>query len=181
MAEETFPQDVGLELIPSGDEDLVSADDQLLAAEASLLDDPFATPTEAPPIPFGRSWAFDRTTGRYMRSGTAPLEVRGVGALREWIYNALATAQGRHEVFSDEFGIEDPDDWIGLVDPTDALSTFEPRARDALRQHDRIEDLDEVNASFDPTTGTITVNNFLVITDQADAVPLDNIELTPNF
>jgi hypothetical protein len=178
----TFPDDPNFELIPANDEDLLSADDQLAAAEASLSDDPFATAaTQPPPIPFGRSWAWDRQRERYERLGTAPVEVRGLDALRQWVYNALSTAQGVHPIFSDEFGIEDPDDWIGLVDPVDAIATFEPRAREAVQQHDRIEDLDEMTPEWDPSTGTITIPDLLLITDQANAVPLGDIELKPNF
>lgn len=179
---DTFTSDTSFEAVPADDQDLVSPDKQLAAAEASILDDPLAsTATETPPIPFGRTWAWDRERERYVRLGTAPVEVRGAAALREWIYNALATAQGVHPIFSDEFGIEDPDDWIGLVDPTDAISTFEPRAREAILQHDRVEDLDDLTPSFDPSTGTITIPDIVVITDQADAVPLAQIELKPNF
>lgn len=174
--------DASFQVVPAGDEDLISGDQQLAAAEASLADDPLSTvATETPPIPFGVTWAWDRERERYVRFGAAPAEVRGVSALREWIYNALATAQGVHPIFSDEFGIEDPDDWIGLADPTDAIATFEPRAQEALLQHDRIEELDDLVISFDPSTGIITIPNIVVITDQTDAVPLAPIELKPNF
>lgn len=181
MADQTFPEDAGFSLIPASDEDLISADAQLAAAETSVTDDPFsAAPTQTPQIPFGRSWAFDRVTGRFIRIGGQPAEVRGVDALQEWIRNALATAQGACPIFSDDFGMEDPDDWIGVADPTDALSTFEPRAKEALRQHDRIVDLDLVSPEYDPSTGIITIDNINVITDQDDAVPLQDFEVAPS-
>jgi hypothetical protein len=180
---ETFTDNPSFELLPAEDEDLISAADQLEAAEASITDDPFGddAAAEEPSIPMGRSWAWDPISERYVRQGTAPAEVRGRDALREWIYAALRTAQGVHPLLPDDYGIEDPDDWIGVVDPADALSTFEPRALEALVQHDRIEDLDDLTARFDPSTGTITISDLIVITDEAEAVPLTDIELTPNY
>jgi hypothetical protein len=181
MAEETFDPGGTLSIVPPLDEDLISADDALASAEASLTDDINAPGAAPPPIPFGKSWAWDRRNERYVRAGTAPLQVTGYDALREWIYSALQTAQGVHPVFSDQFGIEDPEDWIGLADPSDAMATFEPRAREALLQHERIEDVDEMDIAFDPDTGTITVSNIIIITDASEAVPLSDIEITPNI
>lgn len=181
---ETFPvEDTGFEMLPVDDEDLVAAADQLEAAEASLEDDPFSPSTaqEDPPIPMGRSWAWDPEAERFVRLGTTPVEVRGLDALRQLIYATLRTAQGAHAIYSDTVGIEDPDDWIGEADPTDALATFEPRAADALTQIDRIEELDELNPSYDPSTGIITIDDMVVITDEAEAVPLTEIELTPDY
>lgn len=113
--------------------------------------------------------------------GAAPAEVRGTDALRQWIYSALQTAQGAHAVFPGSFGIENPDDWIGVVDPTDALVTFEPRANDALKQHDRIEELDDLTAEYDPDEGVISIEDLVVVTDEQEAVPLTEVELTPNY
>jgi hypothetical protein len=179
---ETFPDDAGFELLPIEDTDLIDASEQLAAAEASIADDPFGQTAVAPsPIPFGRSWEWDQTTERYVRVGTAPAETRGLDSLRQWIYAALQTAQSVHAVFPTAFGIEDPDDWIGGVDPTDALVTFEPRANDALTQHDRIEELDDVTAEYDPDEGVISIEDLVVITDEQEAVPLTEVELTPNY
>lgn len=179
---ETFSDDAGLELLPVEDTDLIAAADQLAAAEASITDNPFTqtTPTEAP-IPFGKSWLWDPTVERYVRLGSAPVETRGTDTLRQWIYAALHTAQGVHAILPPTFGMERPDDWIGTVDPTDALATFEPRAEDALTQHDRIESLDDLTATADPEEGVITIEDLVVVTDENDAVPLTEIEINPNF
>jgi len=181
MAEETFTDNDEFELLPAGDEDLLSADAQLAAAEASLTDDAFATDSSPAPIPFGKSWAWDRERQRYKRGGSsaAPQVVYGKDSLREWIGNALCTAQGGSPIFSDEFGIEEPDDWIGLADPGDAIATFEPRAREAVTQHDRVRELDELDPEFDPDEGVVTVSNILVVTDEAEAVPLLPFDISP--
>lgn len=113
--------------------------------------------------------------------GGAPIETRGTDTLRQWMFAALHTAQGAHPVFPPSFGIEDPDDWIGGVDPTDALSTFEPRANDALTQHDRVEEVDDITAEYDPDEGVISIEDLVVITDEQEAVPLTEVELTPNY
>lgn len=177
---ETFASESGLSLIPTDDEDLLAANDQLAAAEASISDDIFATPTTAPAkIPFGRSWAWDRDRERYVRQGSAPAEVRGRDALRQWIYAAARTAQGVHAIFSDEYGMEEPDDWIGVLDPSDALETFEPRFREAVLQHERIEAVDQMTPKFDPNTGIITVADLVIVTDEAEAVPILPFDISP--
>lgn len=179
---ETFPvEDTGFEMLPVDDEDLVAAADQLAAAEASLEDDPYSAQAEEAPIPLGRSWAWDPEVERFVRLGTAPVEVRGIDTLRQLIYATLRTAQGAHPIYSPAVGMEKPDDWIGEADPTDALATFEPQATDALTQIDRIEEVDELNPEYDPSTGTITIEDMVVITDEAEAVPLTEIELTPDY
>lgn len=181
---ETFPDNASFELLPIEDTDLISASEQLEAAEASIADNPFGAgaATAAPaPVPFGRTWQWEPDTERYVRLGSAPVEARGLDSLRQWIYAALQTAQGVHAVFPTAFGIEKPDDWIGGVDPTDALVTFEPRANVALKRHDRIEELDDLTAEYDPDEGVITIEDIVVITDEQEAVPLTEVELTPNY
>ena len=150
------------------------------AAEASVLDDPFAAAEEEdPPIPFGRSWAFDYDRGRFFRSAGAPAETRGVATLVEYVNAAMRTAAGVHPILPPEFGIESPEDFLGVADPTEALSDFEDRLRTALLANDRIEDVREFEADVDLATGVITVTNLLIVTDQEDVVPIGptNVEV----
>lgn len=143
------------------------------AAEASVFDDPFAAAEgEDPPIPFGRSWAFDYDKGRFIRSAGAPAETRGVATLIEYVNAAMRTAAGVHPILPPEFGIESPEDFLGTVDPTEALSDFQDRLRRALIAHDRIEDVRSFEADWDPSLGIITVTNLLIVTDQEDVVPI---------
>lgn len=179
---DTFPANPDFQLLPVEDTDLISASEQLAAAEASITDNPFAQTTAGPAAtPFGRSWQWDPTVERYVRLGTAPVETRGLDTLRTWIYAALQTAQSVHAVYPTAFGIENPDDWIGVTDPTDALVTFEPRANVALKQHERIREVDDLTAEYDPDEGVITIEDLVVITDEQEAVPLTEVELTPNY
>lgn len=143
------------------------------AAEESVFDDPFdATEEEDPPIPFGRSWAFDYDRGRFIRSAGAPATTRGVATLVEYVNAAMRTAAGVHPILPPEFGIEDPEDFLGSADPSEALSDFEDRLRAALLAYDRIEDVREFEAEVDLGEGIILVTNLLIVTDQQEVVPL---------
>jgi hypothetical protein len=165
------PEDPAFSLIPL--EEGADPEAVLDAAEASVLDEPFAAAeADDPPIPFGRSWAFDYDHGRFIRSAGAPAETRDVATLVEYVNAAMRTAAGVHPIFPPEFGIESPEDFLGGVDPTEALSDFEDRLRTALLAHDRIQDVREFEADVDFAKGIITVTNLLIVTDQEDVVPL---------
>lgn len=173
-----MPEDPAFSLVPL--EEGADPEAVLDAAEASVLDDPFgAAETDDPPIPFGRSWAFDYDNGRFFRSAGAPAETRGVSTLVEWINATMRTAAGVHPIFPPEIGIERPEDFLGAADPTEALSDFEDRLRTALLAHDRIQDVREFEADVDLSTGIITVTNLLIVTDQEDVVPIGptNVEV----
>jgi hypothetical protein len=172
------PEDPAFSLVPL--EEGADPEAVLDAAEASVLDDPFAaTETDDPPVPFGRSWAFDYDNGRFFRSAGAPAETRGVSTLVEWINATMRTAAGAHPIFPPEIGIERPEDFLGAADPTEALSDFEDRLRTALLAHDRIQDVREFEADIDFSKGIITVTNLLIVTDQEDVVPIGptNVEV----
>jgi hypothetical protein len=172
------PEDPAFSLVPL--EEGADPEEVLDAAEASVLDDPFAAgETSDPPVPFGRSWAFDYDNGRFFRSAGAPAETRGVSTLVEWINTTMRTAAGVHPILPPEVGIERPEDFLGAADPTEALSDFEDRLRTALVAHDRIQDVREFEADIDFATGIITVTNLLIVTDQEDVVPIGptNVEV----
>lgn len=173
-----MPEDPAFSLVPL--EEGADPEAVLDAAEASVLDDPFAAAeTDDPPVPFGRSWAFDYDNGRFFRSAGAPAETRGVSTLVEWINATMRTAASAHPIFPPEIGIERPEDFLGAADPTEALSDFEDRLRTALLAHDRIQDVREFEADIDFSKGIITVTNLLIVTDQEDVVPIGptNVEV----
>lgn len=166
-----MPDDPAFSLVPL--EEGADPEAVLDAAEASVLDEPFAAAeADDPPIPFGRSWAFDYDKGRFIRSAGAPAETRDVATLVEYINAAMRTAAGVHPIFPPEFGIESPEDFLGSADPTEALSDFKDRLRTALLVHDRIQDVREFEAEVDLSLGIITVTNLLIVTDQEDVVPI---------
>lgn len=160
-------------LLPSDEEGATDIDARLDAAEEALLTDPaqLAAQVQAP-IPFGRSWSFDWQGGRFYRSGTAPTEVRGEGALIQWIQAAMHTASGAHPIFSNAFGLEDPEAVLDQLDPEEALDDFEADMREALTQHDRIQDVQDFAATFDPSTGVVTITSLTVVTDVNEELSL---------
>jgi hypothetical protein len=179
MPELPFEEDPGLEMLSADAVDEISADDALDAAEASALEDPdlVAEPEETP-IPFGRSWAFDYGRQRFVRVGGSPAEVRGSSALGEWLKAMLHTAVGAHPGFT-TFGLDAPDDWIGVVDPTPALATFERRFREGALAHERIVDVTDVVISRAPDSQTIVLERLTVITDEAEAIQYQDIVAVP--
>lgn len=170
------------ELVPPDDE-APTPEDQLDAAELSALDDPLGIPEEPePPIPFGRSWKFDRERRRFQRAGSAPLEVRGTDALQEWLMNAWTTSAGAHDILPEDFGLNDANAWLGWADPRETLVDLQEDFTGAAQQHDRVVDLDDdLEVDWDPSTGIISINNLTVITDQEESVPLLDVEVEPEI
>lgn len=161
-------------------DEIVEPEAALEAAVSSVLEDPYsATEEKDPPIPFGRSWAFDHDHGHFVRSNGSPAEVRGVAALEEYIQAALRTAAGRHAILPPNFGIQRPEDFLGSADPSEALSDFEARARTALTAHDRIEAVERFEAEVNLSLGIIVVTNLLIITDQEEAIPVGPFQIEP--
>lgn len=167
---ETFPlePDDAFELLPVEDED-VDVDEDLDAAVASALDDPFEIePVSDPPVPLGRTWKFDWDLGRFRRHGERPAEARGEEALHEWLLGAAHTARGAHPIFSDEYGTDAPDAPIGAnaADVEEALSDYEERLREAWTQHDRVSDVVDLKISFDPTGDVVILEDVVVVLDE---------------
>lgn len=168
-----------LELIPVAAGEVLDADTELDAAEASVLDDPpEATVTDDPPIPYGRTPAFDFTTGRFVRLGDGAIPwVSGRDALRQWFGAMLATGRGGCPIHSDEFGLEDPDDYLGTVDPQAEMATFEDRLREGAQFHDRVEDIDDFDVEHDPAEGIVNLLDLTIITDEPEAVVVGNFDM----
>lgn len=170
--------DPAFSLVPFDNE--VTPEDDLNAAEASVLEDTFAsTVPRDPPIPFGLTWAFDYDKGRFVRSAGSPAQVSGASALVEYIQTSMRTAAGAHPIFPPNFGIQRPEDFLGAADPTEALADFQERLKTALLAHDRIEDVRDFEADIDLGQGVITVTNLLIITDQAEVLPLAPFNIEP--
>lgn len=169
--------DEGFELLPADDDD-IPADLALDAAATSAIavDDPAAPLDEEQPEPFGMSWEFDYERGRFKRAGAAPAEVRGLDALKQRCLMALHTARFAHPVFTDAFGMEDPEDLIGEVHVEDRIGDYERRVREALLALDeRISDVTDFSASYDPTVGVLTIDKFSVITDEDEQLSLAGV------
>jgi hypothetical protein len=157
-----FPQD-----------DPVTPEEDVEAAAASVLGDTELTDApEDPPQPFGRTWAFNWAAGRFYRRGGAPVEVRGLDSLVQWLQLARYTQRGAHAVFSDDFGMDGPEDWMGTVDVVEAASDYGARLQDAWTVHDRVASVENFEAHFEDDSGVIVIDSVDVITDTEDTVLL---------
>ena len=181
MAEpDVFTADPGFTMVPADTADFVTADDELDAAEAALLEDRFALEGEGPaPVPFGRTWAFDWSAGRFHRVQASPIEVRGEAALREWLQASLHIAAGAHPILPETIGMEAPNDYLGSVDPTEALADFEQRLVEAWTQHDRVVEVTDVELLHDPRQGIIFMTSATVVTDQDESIELQDLVIGP--
>lgn len=153
-------------------EDPITPEDDLSASSASVLDSPLAEVPAESPVPFGRSWAMDWSTGRFIRAGGSPLETRGLDTLVQWLQLARLTQRGAHDAFSEDFGMDRPDGWMATVDVLEATSDYGVRLADAWLLHDRVASVENFEAYFDSTEGVIIIDTLDVITDTEDSVPM---------
>ena len=145
-------------------------DERVDAAEASALEDPEAEEDDEGVLPFGMSWEFDFTAGRFKQGSTGPLRAYGEDALIQWCLMAMNSTRFAHDVFSEAFGVENMDDLIGSVMTSDIAEEFEARVRDALLVHDRITEVEDFAVTFDPASDTLYVDTFSVVTDEDEQV-----------
>lgn len=168
----------GFELLPSDDETLSPADELAASAAGAVAEAGEITPEADPaPAPFGRTWVFDFETGRFVRSGTSPLPTTGFGALEQWILMAVHTARFAHSVFSDDFGMEEPEKGIGELRSGEMIADYEQRLREAVLVHDRVTALENFTASYNPIEGVLTITYFEVVTDEGEVIPMTDITL----
>jgi hypothetical protein len=173
-------EDLGFEMLPPDDEG-VSAEADLEAAAASALEDAgaeTAAEDEEPARPFGRTWVFDFGKGRFVRQGGAPAETRGAGALQMWCLMAVHSARYAHRVFSDDFGMEHPEDPMGRLLTDERVAEYAERLQEALLVHDRIVAVENFDAAFDPSQGVLLIRSFDVVTDDEDRIPFDGLTIT---
>lgn len=170
--------DLDFELLPSDDEGLSPAE-ELQAAIAGAVAEPGAVipQAEEAPRPLGRTWVFDFEAGRFVRSGGSPAPTSGFGAVQQWVLMAAHTARYAHKVFSDEFGMERPEEGVGELSGTEIVSDYEQHLREAVLVHDRITALDKFVAAVDPLSGDLIITYFEIVTDEEEVISFSNITL----
>lgn len=168
--------DLDLELLPADDDELDEVAD-LDLAEASALEG--VPPVEAndPVEPLGKTWKFDYDQQRFVRQGSSPVEVRGVLCLQEWVQLAIRTARFAHDVFSEDYGMESPEDVIGQVPPDELLADYGNRMREAVLVHDRVTDFTDFQGDYDPSEGTINIS-FAIETDDELRIVFEDVQLS---
>jgi hypothetical protein len=166
------PADFGFDLLPP-DPGVLNAD---LALEAALAPVVVIGIPEPPPI--GRGWAFDFLAGEFLLNGSAPAEVSGLDQLRMWIEKTLRTARFAHPIYSESYGMEEPDQLIGEVYEGELAGAYQEAIVDALTVHDRIAAVDGFYFEHDPSdealfvTFTVTLDSDDEDTIQVSSLPL---------
>lgn len=145
--------------------------DDLAAAVAGALATPQSTlpVTPATPQPFGNSWEFDFEAGQFVRTGSSPKAAAEFAALEQWCLMAIFSARFAHPVFSDDFGMEEPDALMGEFAIGEALADWQQHLVEALLVHDRVTSIEDLDLSWDPSTGVLTINAMTVVTDEEGA------------
>lgn len=165
-------------LVPADDPQSSPSDDLAASVQGALaLGDTVQPITEDAPVPFGRSWDFDWEAGQFRRVGQSPAEVTGFDTLGQWCEAALHSARFAHPIFSDEFGMEEPDDVIGEFPDGEAIADWQRSLVDALMVHDRVTSVENVSLTWDPTTGILTVDSLDVVTDDEETLTVADITL----
>lgn len=158
---------------------LIPADDataDLDAAEASALEaSDVLFPAEDPPEPFGRTPKFDFEAGRMVKAGGEPIWVTGLDALEQWCLMAIYSARYAHAVFTDEFGMEEPDSPLGLAEEAALVEVTDWGARmtEALLVHDRIAAVEDFSARIEDDV--IYIDRFDVVTDEDERLRIGGL------
>lgn len=165
-------------LLPA-DDPQSSPDDDLAAAVSGAL----ALPDQITPIdptpaaPFGISWRFDWQRGQFIRVGQSPAQTAGFDSLAEWCLMAVHSARYAHPVFSDDFGMEEPESVIGEFAEGEALSDWQRAIVEALMVHDRITSVENFELDWDPSQGILTILSMDVVTDEDQTVTVSDVTL----
>jgi hypothetical protein len=130
-----------------------------------------------PVVPLGASWLFDWNAGQFVRTGQSPSPVSELDALVEWAQMAIHTGRYAHPIFSDVFGVDEPDSVIGEFAVGEALADWQRELVEALMVHDRITSVENITLDWDPTTGVLTILSLDIITDKDATVTVSDVTL----
>lgn len=165
-------------LIPPDDPQSSPTDDLDASVAGALALPDVTTPvTEDPPMPFGRTWRFDWENGQFVQSGQSPVDAIGLEAVAEWCEMAIHTARYSSPIFTDEFGMERPDEVIGEFAVGEVLADYQRNLIEALMVHERIASIENVELRWDPTVGVLYIDNLDVVTDEDETVTVSDVTL----
>lgn len=152
-----------------------------------LLDDRLVDPsvpppdlvvTDAPPPPYGRSWAFDFVAQRFVVSPSGGIaETRGLATLRVWIEKCMRTDRGAHPIHSDDYGMVRPFDMIGMQLTDISKDDLEDRVRTALTVHPSILDIDDFDMTYATDGDDALFVSFTVLLADQQSLVVSNVEL----
>lgn len=165
-------------LIPADDPSSSPADDLAAAAQsAQAIPTPAQPVTDPAPQPFGISWRFDWEQGQFLRTGQSPAQTADFDSLAEWCEMAIHSARFAHPVFSNQFGMEEPDSVIGEIATGEVLADWQRSLIEALLVHDRITTVENISLDWDPGAGTLTVQQLDVVTDEDKRLTVSDVTL----
>jgi hypothetical protein len=159
------------ELLPADDAELTV--DEALDAALDERDDSFDEDDTQRPIGYG--WAFDFATGQLVRHGLAPAVVTGESQIRMWIEKTLRTARFAHGIYSDNYGVDFPEDLIGQPFNSLLAGQLSTAIEDALLVHDRIRQVKDFTFTGGPESDLLEIS-FTVLVDE-DELNIDNIPI----
>lgn len=133
-----------------------------------------------PPHPPGRSWAYDFVRRRFVSAPQqhGPLETHGIETLKQWIEKCLLTARGAHPIYSEDYGIELPNDLVGVSADTFPDAIYESRISEGLLAHERITSIEDFAAVYDPMEEFVLVS-FTCVLDDGTRFPVQNVAVLP--
>lgn len=165
------------QLLPADDSLAIGADDELDAAAASAVEPPVPEELPEDPVdPPGRSWFFDFSEFRMVRRGRRPVETHGIETLKQRCLMALHSARFAHDVFTDQFGMEQPNDLIGEVAIEEDIADWQARAVDALLALRGVSAVDELTGRFDRDQAALLVS-FRLTSDDGATIPFNDVVL----
>lgn len=171
----SVPEDASFELVPP---EPVPSPDEALGTALSQAIPSIAPVAGVEPIPLGMSWLFDFQAGRFVRAGSSPTPVFALDAVKMWAQMAIRTARYAFAVFTDQFGMDNPDELIGALNVTELLVDFAARAEEALLVHDRITAVEGFNPVWEPAKRAVVIPLFRLVLDDQQRVALTDTRVT---
>lgn len=172
---EPLNNDIAIELLPDDGIDLdpatsdfydefdIDPDDQL---DTQIFD----------PYPYGKSWAWDFSARRFVKFGPNPAQTNDLDTLKSWIQKTMITGKGAHVIYTDDYGVENPDSLIGFASDPVAQNQWAINIKEALMRHDRITDVTDFKFHTEDGGESLFVD-FSVTTDDNTTVDLEGLNV----
>jgi len=147
-------------------------DDPSLFGDEVVQDD-LVLETEPQVYSLGRSWLFDFGQFRFVTDRSrarAPARVTGIPQLQNWVEKAIYTSRGSLPIYSDDYGLEEPDLIIGSPFTSAAAASLRRRVEECVTFHPKIIGIDDF-AAVPVEDGEAVDVSFRLQLDNDDVVP----------
>jgi Protein of unknown function (DUF2634) len=164
LVEQTVPTD---DIVIDSEDALTELE---IESEESILD-PFRVDLideETELYPYGKSYQFDFAAGRFtVIPNKGPLQTNHLMTLKAWIEKCLLTARAAYPIYSDDYGVDNPSEGIGLQYTDELIGQMETNIEEALTQHPRILSVQSFASDYDPAEEELFVS-FTCVVDGED-------------